>query len=64
MIITELKPPVSVLSDEEELDEEFSPSLPKEDDAGPGKGPDGDSDDGAGFGLDDDLIEAPGEEEF
>lgn len=64
MNTTELRSQVSALSDEDELDEEFSPSLPKEDDASPDKGLDGNSDDGTGFGLDDDLIEAPGEEEF
>lgn len=62
MITTELKPLILNLSDEDENEEEgenLSPA-PKDDDlVGDDNG--GDKD---GFGLDDDMIEAPGEGEF
>ncbi len=62
MINTELKPLVLNLSDEDDgAEEEGSPVLPKEDDGAVSDPGGGDAD---GFGLDDDMIEAPSEEEF
>ncbi len=61
MINTELRPLILNFADEDEdLEEGDSPVLPKSDDVA-GEPGDGDAD---GFGLDDDQIEAPSEEEF
>lgn len=63
MITAELKSLALNLSDEDMDEEDDSPSTPKGDDGLTG---DPDTGDGAGdgFGLDGDLIETPGEEDF
>ncbi len=63
MINTELRPLIFNFSDEDDVTEEEdgSPVLPKNDDGATSDPGNGDAD---GFGLDGDMIEAPGEEEF
>ncbi|MGC9610657.1 MAG: hypothetical protein ABSE68_00295 [Minisyncoccia bacterium] len=72
MVITELKPLILNLSDEDVIEEEgegvsFNPVLPLEDDVageeGSGGKP-GHKVSGDGFDLDEEMIENPGEEDF